>query len=435
MRIIRKLHNGIIALAMAVALVAIVATPVLADAPDPPNYIYADAISSTEIALKWELPVSMYATCDGDICAWVTGYGSDFYTAHDITDCDPESEWLEVNQGNSVRVGAVGYSISRSCLFIDTSALDDDAIIISAYLRIYTDYPFEVDFDIVIVNGDDLSTEGVTTWDYCNLLDETYSYGSINTYYIGTEFDYYYIELNEKGIEQISKTGYTKFGVRSGHDIDRIENVGAEYINFYTNHGTEEHNATLMLYVEDTAAFDYQTVIIRKEGSYPTSRFDGLAVYDGSNINFTDKGLTTGTTYYYQAWGYMPSTEEYSETYVQDFATTLMGEDDPEGPPMPPEWFQTPSCTAYEKLPFFFAIENTANAYSIPLNNFCLGLTLLWITGAGLLSYLFTKTNVLALGVMVVAITVCSIAGLLPMWMLLIAVVLAGGMVFIWQRT
>ena len=44
--------------------------------------------------------------------------------------------------------------------------------------------------------------------------------------------------------------------------------------------------------------------IVRKTGSAPTGIQDGTVVYEGTAHNYTDTGLTAGTTYYYRAFAY-----------------------------------------------------------------------------------------------------------------------------------
>lgn len=44
--------------------------------------------------------------------------------------------------------------------------------------------------------------------------------------------------------------------------------------------------------------------IVRKTGSAPTGINDGTVVYEGTALNYTDTGLTAGTTYYYRAFAY-----------------------------------------------------------------------------------------------------------------------------------
>lgn len=46
------------------------------------------------------------------------------------------------------------------------------------------------------------------------------------------------------------------------------------------------------------------TRIVRKIGSAPINVNDGTVVYEGTEFNYTDTGLTKGTTYYYRAFAY-----------------------------------------------------------------------------------------------------------------------------------
>lgn len=46
------------------------------------------------------------------------------------------------------------------------------------------------------------------------------------------------------------------------------------------------------------------TRIVRKVGSAPINVNDGTVVYEGTEFNYTDTGLTKGTTYYYRAFAY-----------------------------------------------------------------------------------------------------------------------------------
>ena len=46
------------------------------------------------------------------------------------------------------------------------------------------------------------------------------------------------------------------------------------------------------------------TRIVRKVGSAPINVNDGTVVYEGTELTYTDTGLTEGTTYYYRAFAY-----------------------------------------------------------------------------------------------------------------------------------
>ena len=65
-----------------------------------------------------------------------------------------------------------------------------------------------------------------------------------------------------------------------------------------------------------------KTKIQRKEGGYPIDRNDGTQVYFDTGTSTPDTGLTPGTTYYYRAWSYVQGSEQWSDSYAQDWATT-----------------------------------------------------------------------------------------------------------------
>jgi len=62
------------------------------------------------------------------------------------------------------------------------------------------------------------------------------------------------------------------------------------------------------------------TVVVRKEGSYPTSVTDGVIVYNGTAESYVDSDLSPGTAYYYRAWSWAPNS--YSPSYAQDMNYT-----------------------------------------------------------------------------------------------------------------
>jgi hypothetical protein len=123
--------------------------------------------------------------------------------------------WLVVGQS---RIPLMDFHIYRGALFFDTSSLPDDATISSAVLSLYGEgHNSFVDFEITVVDGLGLN-EPLQTWDYGYLGSQNVSGGSFNTAGF-TIFGYNDIPLNETGLGWISKTGITKFGLRSSRDI------------------------------------------------------------------------------------------------------------------------------------------------------------------------------------------------------------------------
>jgi serine protease len=68
-----------------------------------------------------------------------------------------------------------------------------------------------------------------------------------------------------------------------------------------------------------------QTKIQRKQGSYPIDRNNGTQVYFDTGTSTSDTGLNASTTYYYRAWSYVSGSEQWSDDYAEDSATTTSG--------------------------------------------------------------------------------------------------------------
>ncbi|GAG86648.1 unnamed protein product [marine sediment metagenome] len=102
--------------------------------------------------------------------------------------------------------------------------------------------------------------------------------------------------------------------------------------------------------------------------------------------------------------------------------------------PTPPWWFQDPSCTAYENIPLFGLVQNLAVSYDMPENTACLLITIFLLVLAGIIAFSMTNNALTSGMVLAVGITSASIAGLLPMWMLLVALLMVVGITFSWSR-
>lgn len=63
-----------------------------------------------------------------------------------------------------------------------------------------------------------------------------------------------------------------------------------------------------------------KTVIVRKIGSYPADRTDGIILYNGTSNNYDDGAVVIGTHYYYRAWSYCSEggLSRYSDNYDED---------------------------------------------------------------------------------------------------------------------
>jgi hypothetical protein len=138
------------------------------------------------------------------------------------------------------------YSIFRGALFFDTSSLPDDATITSATLSLYGySDSSETDFDITVVDGSVLN-EPLESADYGDLRSQTVSGGAFDTAGFSAS-GYNDIPLNETGMGWISKTGITKFGLRSSRDIAATEPTGDEFVNVCASEKGEGYQPKLVV--------------------------------------------------------------------------------------------------------------------------------------------------------------------------------------------
>ena len=181
-----------------------------------------------------------------------------------------------------------------------------------------------------------------------------------------------------------------------------------------------------------------QVGIYYAPNAYPATRAAGTLIYQGSGTIASHTGLVPGTNYYYRTWPYSVEGKVYSSTYVEDWATTF-GSAIPgntTAPDQPSEWFQAPACTAYMEIPFLWdALEAVNTGFGTPLPTVCVGYTMLWISVLGLATAIVLKSALLMIVVIAVLIIVCSIAGLLPLWMIAIALGMGGLSIYVWQRS
>ena len=66
---------------------------------------------------------------------------------------------------------------------------------------------------------------------------------------------------------------------------------------------------------------DY-TVIRYSTTGYPTSPSEGILIYNNTGSSYSHTGLTVGTKYYYSAWAYNSTTNQYSTSYITATNTT-----------------------------------------------------------------------------------------------------------------
>ncbi len=167
-----------------------------------------------------------------------------YSAVHDAPSGTVNAGSLRIRIGQSA-AGSALY-IYRGGLFFDTSSLPDDATITSATLSLYgSDHQLGTDFDITVVDGSVLEDPMVNS-DYGDLLPQTTGGGTFNTAGFSTS-GYNDIALNAAGISWISKTGTTKFGLRSSRDISVTPPTGTEHLRIWANEKGEGYRPKLVV--------------------------------------------------------------------------------------------------------------------------------------------------------------------------------------------
>ena len=233
---------------------------------------------------------TFYSTsADGDTISTDVVYA----TAWDMED----AEYI-IDDAISVDVGQLNtYQIWRTCLYFDTSAIPDGVTIISASLNLYG-YPnsdrSDTDFLVVVQNGQPTYPHDPIEVGDHNRDNYSGDGGSLTT--VGwDEAGYNVIDLNEDGISWITKSGTTKFMLRSSRDIAGTTPTEWERVGFKANEETGTDKDPY-LYVEwndsptvetdacsdaTSTSFQANGDITDAGGTVTTRGFYYTTVYDG----------------------------------------------------------------------------------------------------------------------------------------------------------
>ncbi|HEY6328211.1 MAG TPA: PKD domain-containing protein [Blastocatellia bacterium] len=164
--------------------------------------------------------ISLTPILNGDIG---TNENPDYATAHSAADCTDCSSDAMMTAETSVGVidGIPEYSVIRGLMDFDTSSLGPDAVITSASLSVvsagsHIDYSTN-DFIRLVTNDIESTTSfGVgdfnsfsTTAQAQDIPVESLATNTATTFYVDTE-----------GLASISTTSVTRFGVRTGADVE-----------------------------------------------------------------------------------------------------------------------------------------------------------------------------------------------------------------------
>jgi len=209
-----------------------------------------------EIETPIETPIENIPIADGPEVVEVTGNEVEitkrFYVGNGDGQVEtspyPSSFFAQRNDVNGREVNFTGAHITSnvSCYYfnsgylgirraffpIDTSGIPDDSVIISAKLGIYVTSAGDAANDeysyFALVKTDQANTDKLENADIDNIGEE--NGGERRCANILKE-QYNELELNASGLDWISKTGYTKLGLREGHDLENSDNS----INTFNN--------------------------------------------------------------------------------------------------------------------------------------------------------------------------------------------------------
>lgn len=173
-------------------------------------------------------PVPPIPSCSGGIILDETGYltktGADWDTVHDAADGGPSEGTARMYAETRITAGGT-YYCRRGVLRWNTAWIPDTVVIKGATISLYvyavtatgTHY-------LYIVSGEDLG-DAMDVSDYGNLLAHVTPLSPIISVAALTLNAFNDFALNDAGLALISKTGWSKFGIRVSDDINDVPPV------------------------------------------------------------------------------------------------------------------------------------------------------------------------------------------------------------------
>lgn len=160
----------------------------------------------------------------------LSAVNADYSTAHNAA-IGTVNKAFTTNIGQQLAGG--DFTIYRYAFGFDTSALDDDTLIQSAYIRGYATAGGMRENNVILKDGTPTYPTIPTPVEADYKLANYSGNGGTGTVPIssGQSFD---IDFNYTGLAWINKTGYSKFLLISEDDANSTEPAGYEYTNFYT---------------------------------------------------------------------------------------------------------------------------------------------------------------------------------------------------------
>ncbi|MBN1160819.1 MAG: LamG domain-containing protein, partial [Dehalococcoidales bacterium] len=139
--------------------------------------------------------------------------------------------------------------------------------------------------------------------------------GSINT---GANFNHNLIGLVKGQPYYYRAMVKNTAGVAYGGEIHFLTKPDGPTILTATANSTSRIDLT---WVKGAGA--QRTMIRRSTVAYPATYNDGDQVYYDTGTSFSDTGLTDNTTFYYRAWSEVTGSQQFSNTFTSDSATTF----------------------------------------------------------------------------------------------------------------
>ncbi len=179
-------------------------------------------LEAAEYPVRTDATVSYYANASGDGEIY-NGDSSVWSTVHDSTS-GTEDDTSSTAYTYTEYYGSGDFWQARVALPFDTSGLPDNATISSANLKVYVNSVGDDDNDgddfIRVVQNTTAAVTSLDSGDYDQIGSvDNPTAGASDTDITGiTNNQYLTIALNSTGLGWISKTGYTKLGLREGHD-------------------------------------------------------------------------------------------------------------------------------------------------------------------------------------------------------------------------
>lgn len=207
------MRKKILAVSIVLAVILCLAVPFLVSATDPFIVLYSNG------------------TYDGGL--WQTSDNYE-YAENNTSGIISNTNTIRVGQDNATGI----YRVDRGLFAFDTASLLAEDNVQSAVLQFWVYQDTSVtNFDIMFVDGTGVNTpfatlDYVNSGDYYTLGLATENMGSIGTAGISTT-TYTSVTLNAAGLARISKTGYTKIGIRSSRDMSLTAPAGDEYVAIY----------------------------------------------------------------------------------------------------------------------------------------------------------------------------------------------------------